>query len=509
MSVEELKMKLREALATIKEKERDLLIAAEIGQELVTANTSLVSEYESLLTRSALTANPLTAPATPERRSSATTPTTEPIDIASSSRAPSSPPASEQALRASKRASMSLTMSRLATAEAGGTVTPLPDVTEVGEGAEGADGEGPPVAEGEGDPAAATATAPGPQAGASRRSKRRTNSINMYEYVASLERSNADMKEQLNVAIQNLQDAEKVHHRSLTSLRRTNTTLQSQLQAALEDLRDAERHHGRSVSQLESDLDALRSELSSASLAAQELEQQRRRLMLEKKEAMRESASVELSDTKAIQDLGKRLRETEAELATQRGGRKEAERRCRQLRDEMDAVRARLAEAEEAAGHAEAAREECERRGRVIEEMKEQIEVLREGFERVKEEGAFEEASGAVVSAAERKKRWDAVGDQLALVLAERREESWEWGTWITRVRSKTWERDVEGLRQEIGDLQAHRVEAYTRLQKEIETMMSSIVSVLPQSLQSLTTRVVGIPSSPPTAKLPPPTPTA
>ncbi|KAJ3021538.1 hypothetical protein HKX48_008300 [Thoreauomyces humboldtii] len=46
---EELRTRLAEALAALRDKERDLNLAAEIGQQLVAVNTSLMTEYESLL----------------------------------------------------------------------------------------------------------------------------------------------------------------------------------------------------------------------------------------------------------------------------------------------------------------------------------------------------------------------------------------------------------------------------------------------------------------------------
>ncbi|KAJ3195609.1 hypothetical protein HDU67_004314, partial [Dinochytrium kinnereticum] len=165
MSTEELKMRLKDALSVIREKERDLIIAAEIGQQLVAANTSLVSEYEALLNRTSHTPSPATTTTT-------TTTTTT----------PRVPPAQSSAVRASKRASMSLSMSRLDGRSGGGGEEDVgvvqqerapgaPPVAEEGAGVGGLVGEAALVGEGV-------------------RVKRKSSN-GIYEYVSNLERANA------------------------------------------------------------------------------------------------------------------------------------------------------------------------------------------------------------------------------------------------------------------------------------------------------------------------------
>ncbi|KAI8845573.1 hypothetical protein BC829DRAFT_445650 [Chytridium lagenaria] len=459
MSTEDLRYRLKEALATIREKERDLIIAAEIGQQLVAANTSLVSEYKDLLSRGPETTSPRTIP----------------IPKHSYHHEPPSSPSSEPAaLKASKRASMNLSMSRLdiedvvmdgqpGTPPSNEDVRTLNSVPEDGEGKVGGMAGG--------------------SEGRTERSIKRKSSTGVYEYVASLERANAELREQLTVAVQNLQDADRVHKSTVTSLRRANSNLQDQLRSTLQDLRDAERSHGTAVASLEADLEHLRSDLSSASIAAQELESERRRLIRERHEAAREAQGVEMTDTMTIQDLQKRLRDCEGELVTARTGRREAERKFRGAMGEVERLRESYLRLEEGAREIDGLKEVCGRLEVENGELREQLEEMRVRWMDRSDVVALQQGGAR---------------GELAMVLAEATgKPEWEWTPWLTSIRNKCWDRDISGLREEIDNLREHRVQAYQRLRSEMDVMMTSIVAVLPTPLQTITTRVVGIATSP------------
>ncbi|KAJ3103315.1 hypothetical protein HDU96_009297, partial [Phlyctochytrium bullatum] len=495
MSTEDLKLRLKEALSTIREKERDLIIAAEIGQQLVAANTSLVSEYEELLARTATgttsptsppASKPIQIPRTTHAMPIATTtpPSTPPTPHADLSSSPTIPApfTTAAAVKASKRASLSLSMSRLAL-----TVPPPTPAADIVPDPEPEPGTAP-------DPKPRTAGAP----------------ASITDYVSSLERANADLRAQLTVAVQNLADADRVHARSLAQLRRHNAKLQDQLRATLQDLRDAERSHGAAVAGLEADLEKLRADLGSAAMVAQELEGERRRAVRERVEAVREAQGVEIEDTRTIQELRARLRECEGELAGARVGRKEAERRMRVAVEEVERLREANGVLEEKAEEVTGLRAECARLEAVVAEMREQLEEQRD--ERVERE-VLSLQSGGVAAKGERVRLEKGKDGEMAVVLAGSPQQ-WEWTPWLNSIKSKCWDRDIQGLTaevtfsfsfgtgltengQQIDNLRQHRVEAYQRLRSEMDVMMGTLVSVLPTSIQSITTRVVGIPSSP------------
>ncbi|KAJ1544354.1 hypothetical protein HK405_008717, partial [Cladochytrium tenue] len=443
MTEQDVKWRLREALAVIKEKERDLIIAAEIGQQLVAANKSLASEYEELRKRAA--------------------------DGRLDGR--SSPPRSPEAIRAGKKASLSLRQSGLMLANPDDMDEPGPITSPI-------------------------SSAPG-------RKLSRKSSNGIYEYVRDLERASADLREQLAVAIANLQDSEKIHMKTIGQLRQSNSALKDDLHTALRDVRNAEQAHNRAVSSLETDLEKLRSELSSTSLAALKLEGEKKKLAREKVDAIRESQDAESADSRVIYELQQKVRSLEDANSAAIAGRRESEKRLKQAREELDATRKLVAELQEQVEATGWLRKECERRGALVMELKEQLEDVRSSALDSSEDRMFQDATVATVATDEASllRRRAAMNTELSLVLQKGGME-WQWTPWLTNVRDKVWERDINGLKDEIADLAAHREVAYVHLRASIDEMLTVLVQALPESFQAITTRVVGIPSRPLTTKL-------
>ncbi|KAJ1554154.1 hypothetical protein HK405_005871, partial [Cladochytrium tenue] len=440
MTEQDVKWRLREALVVIKEKERDLIIAAEIGQQLVAANKSLASEYEELRKRAA--------------------------DGRLDGR--SSPPRSPEAIRAGKKASLSLRQSGLMLANPDDMDEPSPVTSPI-------------------------SSAPG-------RKLSRKSSNGIYEYVRDLERTSADLREQLAVAIANLQDSEKIHMKNIAQLRQSNTALKEDLHTALRDVRNAEQAHNRTVSSLETDLEKLRSELSSTSLAALKLEGEKKKLAREKVDAIRESQDAESADSRVIYELQQKVRSLEDANSAAIAGRRESEKRLKQAREELDATRKLVAELQEQVEATVWLRKECERRGALVMELKEQLEEVRSSALDSSEDRMFQDATVATDEASLLRRR-AAMNTELSLVLQKGGME-WQWTPWLTNVRDKVWERDINGLKDEIADLAAHREVAYVHLRASIDEMLTILVQALPESFQAITTRVVGIPARPLTTKL-------
>ncbi|KAJ1558007.1 hypothetical protein HK405_014632, partial [Cladochytrium tenue] len=445
-----------------------LIIAAEIGQQLVAANNSLVSEFEELKTRQAATA--AVSPSTLQSPSAVAASWSAAGDVADHSN-------SEDALRASKRASMSLLKSRLATGAGGGPSADRDSTVAVGE------------LERTGD--------------LRRQGSAKKPSAGVYEYVMDLERTNADLREQMTVAIENLRDSEKIHGKAVANLRRANVSLQEQLHSALREVRDTEQAHNKAVSSLEADLESLRLELSSTSQAAVELEVEKRRLAREKVDAIRESQIAESADTRVIHELQKRVRALEEGNASAAAGRRDAEKRLRGARAELDEARRLAAELQEQVEAAVWLREECERRGALVLELREQLEEVRSSALDSSEDRQFR---AATTEAGARRAAVGPANSELSVVL-QKGEADWQWSPWLSSVREKVWEADISGLQQEIADLALHRETAYVRLRTGIDDMLTVIVRALPTPIQALTTSIVGVPPPEPQVKLlmPPP----
>ncbi|KAI9364504.1 hypothetical protein DFJ73DRAFT_809715 [Zopfochytrium polystomum] len=302
--------------------------------------------------------------------------------------------------------------------------------------------------------------------------------------------ASTDLREQLGTAIANLQDAEKIHSRTLANLRKTNASLQDQLHSALQDVRNTEQAHNRTISALEADLESLRSELSNASIAQFELENEKKRLAREKVDAIRESQSVESADTRVIYDLQKRIRALEDANAAALASKKDAERKLKQAREDLEEAKSLAAELQERVESAVGLREECERRGALIMELKEQLEDSRTSAIDSNEAKMFQNATTVV------KRPTGPANSELSVVL-QKGDQEWSWSPWLMSVREKVWERDINGLRDEIADLTQHREAAYVRLRSGIDEMLGIFVQALPTPVQAITTRVIGVLSPP------------
>ncbi|KAJ3410714.1 hypothetical protein HDV05_003460 [Chytridiales sp. JEL 0842] len=519
MSEQELRWRLKEALAIIKEKEKgfekltvlvyhhsppphaqpeshytDLIIAAEIGQQLVTTNAALLTENENLLARIQDLSHDHQKPSSEsspndtqsnnnnyERRNhqpstgakqEGTPPTSPPLNSPSRS-----------AVKASKKASLSLSMSRLAMTE----LEKAEPVSYI------ANSEEDDEEESEEDLATR----------AKKTLKRTSSSSSIYDYVTNLERSNSDLRAQLSVALANLQDAEQIHSRSLSHLRRTNTDLQNQLHQALRDLRDAEQAHTRSVRTLEADLESLRGDFTDATLAAHQLQLEKSKLLKTHAEVIKDSHSMELSDSLEISKLQARIRELETAQSTLQGQKKDLERKVRNVYEELEEMRTAF---EEARGKVEAAvrmREEFERRGALVNELREQVEGFRSYVEALEGEGSslLNDDSGRPIFPQLLKPSHHSTNTtELSIYLKNDGTGEWEWTPWLQNVRDKAWQRDIRGLREEIDDLTKHRQQAYTKLKTGIDLMVTSIASYMPSPIKAITTRVVGIPAPTPSA---------
>ncbi|TPX72935.1 hypothetical protein SpCBS45565_g00257 [Spizellomyces sp. 'palustris'] len=427
-SERDLRTKLKNALEALKDKERDLTLAAEIGQQLVAANNSLMTEYQDLVNRTkSLQQLNVQAPQYGSRAS-----------------------LRGGSLRslARRRSKASLSIDLVAASE--------PSLSS----------DSP-----------TSTTAP---------SLSRRRSIGTLEYVNSLERANTDLRAQLDVLEANLRDAERIHRQTVSNLRRNNASLQDQLRATLQDLRDAEAGHARVVSNFERDLDQLRNELQATAQAAAELEVDRRRLLREHAEVRRDTKELEQTDQEIMQDLGRRVRDLETENAKLLVAKKESDRRCAMQRIELEELTVHAKELEAKVAETEGLKDEYARQSRVVDELREQLEDIRASdMEHFEEEMAF----GGVTGIDEEDENEPYQGSTVRGVDSGHltsRKQDWEWTKWIERTRTRCWELDMAGLRDEIADLRAHREEAYSRLRSTLESCTRQVVDHTQRPITSL-----------------------
>jgi chromosome segregation ATPase len=64
--------------------------------------------------------------------------------------------------------------------------------------------------------------------------------------------------------------------------------------------------------------------------------------------------------------------------------------------------------------------------------------------------------------------------------LSSKHHVEWRWTPWVRGVSDKIWRADVRGLQEEIEDLRMHRLEAFERLQRQMEGMVGILVKALP-----------------------------
>jgi chromosome segregation ATPase len=219
-------------------------------------------------------------------------------------------------------------------------------------------------------------------------------------------------------------------------------------------------------------------------MAAQELESEKRRLIRERTEVMKESHSMEVSDSMEIFKLQKRIRELESSQTTLAANKKDLERKLKNVKDELDETRMAFEEAREKIETAVLMREEFERRGALMVELRDQLEEYRAYTESAINDGILDG-----------RKQPRPAPTELSVILKRDGTGEWEWTPWLTNIREKAWQRDIKGLREEIDDLTQHRQQAYTKLRTELDTVVTHLVSYMPSPIKAITTRVVGIPA--------------
>ncbi|KAI8835986.1 hypothetical protein BJ741DRAFT_708793 [Chytriomyces cf. hyalinus JEL632] len=267
------------------------------------------------------------------------------------------------------------------------------------------------------------------------------------------EKSNAGDDGSLRVR---MRETEKAAERQIQALTRQNQTLQQDLRTALQDQRRAEHDHAKEVTALETDLDALRTELERAAKAS-----------TVNARAQKAAAADEAAAANADEDIISDLQKEVAALATFK---KEADKKIKETTLALQEALLRIQDQQDRLDAAASMRQEFERRGTLIIELKEQVEDLHVRL------ADAQDAAG--VSAA------PEPTSKAAGIVSKYGDKDWEWTPWLESVKGKVWERNLTGLREEVDELRKNREEAYSKLKEEMDTMVVKFVDQLPESVR-------------------------
>ncbi|KAJ3209730.1 hypothetical protein HDU82_000225 [Entophlyctis luteolus] len=258
-------------------------------------------------------------------------------------------------------------------------------------------------------------------------------------------------------------ETEKNADRQIQALNRQTQTLTQDLRAALNDHKRSEAEHAKQVRMLEADLEALMAQVgssksdSAAAVAASNVTTAFATSSV--------AAVTATSDDETILQISK----LQDELAQLNQWKVDAEKTIATTTATLQESIVRLHDQEDRLQAAASMRQEFERRGTLIIQLREQVEDLRARLDSAAQE---EVENGGVTPAAD--------GRSLAKVNSD----IWEWTPWLENVKYKAWERDLAGLREEVEDLRRHREEAYNKLKAEMDAYMLKFVDSLPESVK-------------------------
>ncbi|KAJ3350668.1 hypothetical protein HDU83_009491 [Entophlyctis luteolus] len=275
--------------------------------------------------------------------------------------------------------------------------------------------------------------------------------------------SGGDDESEVAVLKRRLRETEKNADRQIQALNRQTQTLTQDLRAALNDHKRSEAEHAKQVRMLEADLEALMAQVgssksdSAAAVAASNVTTAFATSSV--------AAVTATSDDETILQISK----LQDELAQLNQWKVDAEKTIATTTATLQESIVRLHDQEDRLQAAASMRQEFERRGTLIIQLREQVEDLRARLDSAAQE---EVENGGVTPAAD--------GRSLAKVNSD----IWEWTPWLENVKYKAWERDLAGLREEVEDLRRHREEAYNKLKAEMDAYMLKFVDSLPESVK-------------------------
>ncbi|KAJ3282833.1 hypothetical protein HDU79_009617 [Rhizoclosmatium sp. JEL0117] len=253
-----------------------------------------------------------------------------------------------------------------------------------------------------------------------------------------------------------LRETEKNADRQIASLTRQTQTLTSDLRAALTDAKKSESEHAKQVRQLESDLDSLRADFAALSQSAQKNVSSRVTVIEDNSDSISENV---------ISDL-------QAQIQALTNAKKEAEATVQKTTAALQESIVRLHDQEDRLQAAAAMRQEFERRGTLIVQLKDQVEDLSTRLQELQDSVSAESTTAATSTAT-------ATSKPLTY------NKDWEWTPWIQSVKSKAFDGNLSGLKEEVEELKIHRQEAFNRLKEQMDAVVVGFVSNIPEGVRT------------------------
>ncbi|ORY40647.1 hypothetical protein BCR33DRAFT_355813 [Rhizoclosmatium globosum] len=218
----------------------------------------------------------------------------------------------------------------------------------------------------------------------------------------------------------------------------------------------SESEHAKQVRQLESDLDSLRADFAALSQSAQKNVSSRVTVIEENNSSISENV---------ISDL-------QAQIQALTNAKKEAEATVQKTTAALQESIVRLHDQEDRLQAAAAMRQEFERRGTLIIQLKDQVEDLSTRLQELQDSVSAESTTAATSSTTTTSKPLTYNKD-------------WEWTPWIQSVKSKAFDGNLSGLKEEVEELKIHRQEAFNRLKEQMDAVVVGFVSNIPEGVRT------------------------
>jgi DNA repair exonuclease SbcCD ATPase subunit len=238
----------------------------------------------------------------------------------------------------------------------------------------------------------------------------------IFQYLIALEKTNAQLQNQLDVAHGNLKDSDISHTKAIDASRQLNETLQERVFQTMSSFKKAETDHTLQIKSLESDIEYLRTQLESVLANADDLARKKDQLAKEKTEILRETRNLELNDQQLIENLNHKITDLEAENQKLKSINMELNEKTDTQSNELKECWDRIQELHSELQTSRELQNMYEEQQMVIEELRSQLELVRDQCQHLSEQ--VEQVELTKVPSGQR------------LILTN---EGWEWYSNITQ----------------------------------------------------------------------------
>jgi chromosome segregation ATPase len=222
--------------------------------------------------------------------------------------------------------------------------------------------------------------------GKSKRKESYTLQGDIFDYLIALEKTNAELMNQLDVAHGNLKDSDVSHTKALQASRELNEKLQERLANTMSSFKRAETEHAQHIKSLEDDIEYLRSQLDAVLSSADDLRRKKDQLVKEKSEILKDTKSLESNDQQIIEGLHERIQDLEAMNQKLVAVNKDLEQKVNTQEQELHQCWDRIQELHTSLQSAREIHSTFEEQQMVIEELRLQLEQTRDQCQNLSEQ---------------------------------------------------------------------------------------------------------------------------